>query len=136
MIHDIQIQQLNSGFKFVLNNEEVEVSHIKYNRLTPKESIVSLHKTENYHIVGPYTAGFIINYLNATEQLHLLSLELIMTGKRLVEDLKLKKYSIGANTQLYRTGNGPMSLIDLGKTVNNCVDNKSYSEWFNKLKNG
>jgi len=142
MTSDIQIKQISNGFKFLLNGEEVEVSHLRYNELSPENSIVSLCKTENCHIVGPFEAGFIIKYLKETGQENLIDIEIVMLGQRLVEELGLETEKTGVYKGKYKIsskhrscgGKEPMSLIELGKMCVDIVDNKSHSEWFKILK--
>ncbi len=132
-----QLEQINKGFIFNFEGDEVEVTSVKHH-ICEEHSEVRITKTENYNIVGSFKKEFIAQYLEKTGQEDLLNLELISAGRNLIDDLGLKKIKIGVNKGLYNYGK-PMTLLEVGKLAFLSVYKKDINTWFNTLnvlKNG
>ena len=136
-----QLEQIDNGFKFILNDEEVVVTGVNTHTLDDANSEVRLCTTEGFTIVGPFKKSVIVQYLEETGQEQLLSREIISAGQYLVDMLGLNKINIGANKGLYELsdkhwthgGPKPKSLLEIGQVAIDSVLKRDFSTWLHTL---
>jgi hypothetical protein len=127
-----QIEQIDKGFKFAIDGEEVVVTYAD-------EKKVSICKVSNFQKIESFPSKeSVAKYLENTDQSNLLDLNVISAGQFLVDTFKFKKvnglYEVSGTHFTHKGGVAPMTLIEIGQIALKSVSEKTFNIWLQTLK--